>query len=100
MKIAIVADWLTNYGGAEQVVSAFHELFPTAPIYTTLFGQDEKGWYKSAQSEKAHEKRSPPVRRRHNLSASQQQWQSSLFIKKFTINRLQNPAKICTLKIF
>jgi len=36
-KIAIVADWLTNYGGAESVVSAFHALFPEAPIYTTLY---------------------------------------------------------------
>jgi len=37
MKIAIVADWLTNYGGAESVVSAFHDLFPEAPIYTTMY---------------------------------------------------------------
>jgi glycosyltransferase involved in cell wall biosynthesis len=37
MKIALVADWLTNYGGAESVVSAFHDLFPEAPIYTTLY---------------------------------------------------------------
>ncbi len=36
-KIAIVADWLTNYGGAESVISAFHELFPDAPIYTTMY---------------------------------------------------------------
>jgi len=37
MKIAIVADWLTNYGGAERVISAFHDLFPDAPIFTTLY---------------------------------------------------------------
>ena len=37
MKIAIVTDWLTNYGGAESVISAFHDLFPEAPIYTTLY---------------------------------------------------------------
>ncbi len=36
-KIAIITDWLTNYGGAESVISAFHELFPDAPIYTTLY---------------------------------------------------------------
>ncbi|MBI5411856.1 glycosyltransferase [Candidatus Peregrinibacteria bacterium] len=41
MKLAIVADWLTNYGGAENVVSAFHELYPDAPIYTTLFRRDK-----------------------------------------------------------
>ena len=37
MKIAIVTDWLTNYGGAESVISAFHDLFPDASIYTTMY---------------------------------------------------------------
>lgn len=37
MKLAIVADWLTNYGGAESVISAFHDLYPDAPIYTTMY---------------------------------------------------------------
>lgn len=37
MKIAIVTDWLTNYGGAESVISAFHDLYPDAPVYTTIF---------------------------------------------------------------
>jgi len=36
-KIAIVADWMTNYGGAESVISAFHALYPDAPIYTTMY---------------------------------------------------------------
>jgi len=36
-KIAIVADWLTNMGGAEKVVLALHDAFPDAPIYTSTF---------------------------------------------------------------
>lgn len=36
-KIAIIADWLTNMGGAEKVVLAIHEIFPNAPIYTSTF---------------------------------------------------------------
>jgi len=36
-KIAIVADWLTNMGGAEEVVLALHEAFPDAPIYTSVY---------------------------------------------------------------
>ena len=28
---------MTNYGGAESVISAFHDLFPDAPIYTTMY---------------------------------------------------------------
>ena len=37
MKIAIVHDWLTNMGGAEQVVINFKEMYPEAPIYTTFY---------------------------------------------------------------
>ncbi len=36
LKVALVCDWLTNPGGAEKVVVALHELFPHAPIYTSI----------------------------------------------------------------
>jgi glycosyltransferase involved in cell wall biosynthesis len=36
-KIAIVADWLTAFGGAERVVLAMHEAFPDAPVYTSVY---------------------------------------------------------------
>lgn len=36
-KVAIVHDWLTTMGGAENVVLALHEAFPAAPIYTSVF---------------------------------------------------------------
>lgn len=36
-RIAIVADWLTSFGGAERVVLALHEAFPEAPIYTSVY---------------------------------------------------------------
>lgn len=37
MKLAIVHDWLTNMGGAEQVVINFKEVYKDAPIYTTFY---------------------------------------------------------------
>jgi glycosyltransferase involved in cell wall biosynthesis len=40
MKIAIVHDYLNQFGGAERVVSALHEIYPDAPIYTSIY--DEK----------------------------------------------------------
>lgn len=40
MKTAIVVDWLTQMGGAERVVLAIKELFPDAPIYTTVYNPD------------------------------------------------------------
>lgn len=43
MKVAIVHDWLTNYGGAERVVEAFLEIFPEADIYTLVYDEDKMG---------------------------------------------------------
>ncbi len=40
MKIAIVHDWLTNMGGAEQVIINFNEIYKDAPIYTTFYNPD------------------------------------------------------------
>jgi glycosyltransferase involved in cell wall biosynthesis len=36
MKVAIVHDYLNQSGGAERVVGALHQMFPRAPIYTTI----------------------------------------------------------------
>lgn len=37
MKIALVHDDLVQWGGAERVLSAISEVFPNAPIYTSVF---------------------------------------------------------------
>ena len=37
MKIALVHDYIKEYGGAERVLEALHELFPDAPVYTTVY---------------------------------------------------------------
>jgi glycosyltransferase involved in cell wall biosynthesis len=36
-KIAIVADWLTDFGGAERTILALCEAFPGAPLYTSVY---------------------------------------------------------------
>ncbi len=41
MKIAIVHDWLTNMGGAEQVVINFKKIYKNAPIYTTFYNPNK-----------------------------------------------------------
>ncbi len=37
MKVALVHDYLNQMGGAERVVLAVHELFPEAPLYTSIY---------------------------------------------------------------
>lgn len=39
MKLAIVHDYLNQYGGAEKVVEAICEIFPDAPIYTSIYSK-------------------------------------------------------------
>lgn len=36
-RVAIVHDYLNQYGGAERVLEAIHDLFPTAPVYTSIY---------------------------------------------------------------
>lgn len=40
MKVALVHDYLNQMGGAEHCVLQFMQLFPDAPIYTSLFDPD------------------------------------------------------------
>jgi glycosyltransferase involved in cell wall biosynthesis len=40
IKIAIVCDWLTVFAGAERVVLEMHQLFPDAPIYTSVYNKN------------------------------------------------------------
>jgi glycosyltransferase involved in cell wall biosynthesis len=37
VKVALLCDWLTTFGGAEQVLLELHHLFPDAPIYTSQY---------------------------------------------------------------
>lgn len=37
MKVALVHDYLNQYGGAEKVLEVFAEIFPDAPIYTLVY---------------------------------------------------------------
>ncbi|OHA50332.1 MAG: hypothetical protein A3A80_00550 [Candidatus Terrybacteria bacterium RIFCSPLOWO2_01_FULL_44_24] len=41
MRVALVHDYLTQYGGAERVLEAFADVFPRAPIFTLMY--DERG---------------------------------------------------------
>lgn len=40
MKIAIVHDYLNQFGGAERVISVLNEIYPEAPIYTSIYDEN------------------------------------------------------------
>lgn len=37
MKVALVHDFLREYGGAERVLEVLHEMYPDAPVYTSYY---------------------------------------------------------------
>ncbi len=43
MKVALAHDYLREYGGAERVLEALHEIFPEAPVYTAYVNLDAMG---------------------------------------------------------
>lgn len=45
-KVAIVCEWLTEDGGAERVIEALHEMYPSAPIYTSIYRKNRTKWLK------------------------------------------------------
>jgi len=46
MKVALVYDRVNKWGGAERVLLALHEIFPKAPLYTSLYDSQKAEWVK------------------------------------------------------
>ena len=48
LRVALVHDFLSQYGGAERVLEVICEIFPEAPIYTLLYDKDKmRGKFKN-----------------------------------------------------
>ncbi len=46
MKTALVYDRVNKWGGAERVLLALHEIFPEAPLYTSVYNSKTAPWAK------------------------------------------------------
>lgn len=46
MKVALVYDRVNKWGGAERVLLTLHELFPDAPLYTSVYNKKTAPWAK------------------------------------------------------
>jgi len=45
-KVALVYDRVNKWGGAERVLLTLHEMFPDAPLYTSLYDEKKAPWAK------------------------------------------------------
>lgn len=46
MKVALVYDRINKWGGAERVLLKLHKIFPTAPLYTSVYNKETAAWAK------------------------------------------------------
>src|SRR3989344_2367668 len=43
-KVALVYDRVNKWGGAERVLLMLHEMFPDAPLYTSVYSREKAPW--------------------------------------------------------
>ena len=67
VRVALVCDWLTSSGGAEQVLKAALSLFPGAPIYTSLHNPLAVPQFNAERVITSYLQRLPYANRRHQL---------------------------------
>lgn len=65
LRIAIVADWLTNIGGAEKVIYEIHKIFPKAPIFTSIFNSKKAKLFKDADIRTSFMQKLPGAKDHH-----------------------------------
>lgn len=46
MKVALVYDRVNKWGGAEKVLLAMHDIWPEAPLYTSVYDKEKAPWAK------------------------------------------------------
>lgn len=69
-KVALVCDWLTNFGGAERVIEQFHLMFPEAPIFTSLYVPEKMSAFKNADVRTSYLQKIPGARYKHQFFLS------------------------------
>lgn len=65
MKIALIHDYLSQDGGAEQVLRAFHEIWPEAPIFVLFADKKKVSGFEKAEIRQSFLSRVPFVKKRY-----------------------------------
>jgi glycosyltransferase involved in cell wall biosynthesis len=69
MKLALVYDRVNKFGGAERVLQALHEIWPQAPLYTSLYHPQKATWAKDFTVHTSYLNRIPWLRDKHERLA-------------------------------
>lgn len=69
MKVALVYDRVNKWGGAERVLLALHQIFPDAPLYTSVYNQKNAKWADVFEIKTSFLQNFPFAKRFHELYA-------------------------------
>ena len=67
-KIAIICDWIKDWGGAEVVLEQILEAFPNADIFTSVFWQQENPIFQWRKITTSFIQKIPFLNRSHKLA--------------------------------
>lgn len=67
MKVALVYDRVNKWGGAERVLLALHELFPQAPLFTSVHHAKQAQWADVFEVKTSFLQQFPILRSKHEL---------------------------------
>ena len=68
MRVALIHDYLNQYGGAERVLEAFSEIFPNAPIYTLIYNPKKiRGAFSDKNIQTSFLQKIPLAKSRHRI---------------------------------
>lgn len=70
MKVALVYDRVNKWGGAERVLLALHEIFPEAPLYTSVYNSLHAPWAKEFTIKTSFLQQFPFATSHHELLAA------------------------------
>ncbi|NMC36055.1 glycosyltransferase family 4 protein [Candidatus Beckwithbacteria bacterium] len=82
MKIALVYDRVNKFGGAERVLLALHEIWPQAPLYTTVYNPTKAPWAKVFNVKTSFLQNIPFAKDHHEWFA----WLTPLAFSKFNFD--------------
>ena len=68
IKIAIVCDWIKDWGGAEAVLSQLLDIFPNADIYTSVFFQGDNPVFQGKNVYTSFIQKIPLLNKSHKLA--------------------------------
>lgn len=66
-NLAIIHDWMTGFAGAEQQLLILHQLYPDAPIYTSIYAPEKMKPFKEAEVITSYLQRLPKIFRRQQI---------------------------------